>query len=191
VKITNLKCLTPDEKFIKLWKVRTEENNSWVFASRKEKPEAVYHSGKPDAVVIVPFIGNDILLTKEYRIPIGDWELGFPAGLIDKGESIEEAAKRELLEETGLEVKNIILISPILYTSAGLTDESFSYVFVEATGNISNKNQEKTERIESIIVSRNNIKDTISNSNMKLSSKLWPIVSMIELFSIEGNFVNV
>ena len=191
MEITDLKCLTPNEKFLKLWKVRTNENKLWVFASRKEKPEVIYHSDKADVVVIVPFLKDKIVLTKEYRMAINDYELGFPAGLVDGNEKVEDTAKRELFEETGLSTKNILLVSPILYTSSGLTDETFLYVFIEAEGNISTKNQEKTEKIEPIIVSRKNINKYITNSDIKLSSRLWPIVTMIELFSIESNLVNV
>ncbi|MHA2233511.1 MAG: NUDIX domain-containing protein, partial [Candidatus Hodarchaeales archaeon] len=37
-----------------------------------------------------------ILLVSQYRIPIAALEVAFPAGLVENGESIEEAALREL-----------------------------------------------------------------------------------------------
>jgi ADP-ribose pyrophosphatase len=42
-----------------------------------------------------------ILLVQQYRLPAGKklWEL--PAGKVDEGEKVLEAAKRELIEETG------------------------------------------------------------------------------------------
>lgn len=66
--------------------------------------ERVYERMRPsnrEAVMIVPIIGDDLLLIHEYAVGIESYELGFPKGLIDPGESILEAANRELMEEVG------------------------------------------------------------------------------------------
>ena len=50
------------------------------------------------------FDGGRILLAERGRAPlIGQWSL--PGGLVETGESLENAVRREVLEETGLEVK--------------------------------------------------------------------------------------
>ncbi|KAF9977237.1 hypothetical protein BGZ73_006600 [Actinomortierella ambigua] len=60
-----------------------------------------------DAVDIVPIIKNTagqathIVLVVQYRPPVGCFVIEFPSGLVDPGESAEQAALRELLEETG------------------------------------------------------------------------------------------
>ena len=48
--------------------------------------------------------GDRILVSREYRMAMAQWIYNFPAGLIDPGETPEESAKRELWEETGLEL---------------------------------------------------------------------------------------
>jgi len=54
------------------------------------------------AVMIVPIIDKDtILLVREYCAGTHTYELGFPKGLIDPGESPDVAANRELKEEIG------------------------------------------------------------------------------------------
>ncbi|WP_039988747.1 ADP compounds hydrolase NudE [Paraglaciecola arctica] len=54
------------------------------------------------AVMVVPFINDDeFLLVREYAAGTHSYELGFPKGLIDPGESPEVAANRELKEEIG------------------------------------------------------------------------------------------
>lgn len=41
------------------------------------------------------------LVISQYRPPLAAWSIEFPAGLIDEGETPEQAARRELEEETG------------------------------------------------------------------------------------------
>ena len=56
----------------------------------------------PDAVCIVPLLPDgSVLLEREFRYPLNSWCVSLPAGLIDAGESLEEAVARELSEETG------------------------------------------------------------------------------------------
>ncbi|WP_133469955.1 ADP compounds hydrolase NudE [Paraglaciecola marina] len=54
------------------------------------------------AVMIVPFINDhEFLLVREYAAGTHSYELGFPKGLIDPGETSDIAANRELKEEVG------------------------------------------------------------------------------------------
>jgi ADP-ribose pyrophosphatase len=56
----------------------------------------------PDCVVVLPRTPDGaLLLVRQYRPPLGDWVLEFPAGYVDPGETPERAARRELREETG------------------------------------------------------------------------------------------
>ena len=123
-KLTDLKWLN---MFEVAYVDKNGRNKSWQIATRAREPKCV--TGRftnPDAVVIVPFHTpeNKIDITREYRVPLADYEYGFPAGLVDDGESIEQAARRELKEETGLTLTRVIDISPPIYSSAGMTDES-------------------------------------------------------------------
>lgn len=49
---------------------------------------------------------NEIILVEQYRAGIDKPTLEIPGGMVDPGETPEEAAKRELLEETGYSSKN-------------------------------------------------------------------------------------
>ena len=60
------------------------------------------HIVHPGAVVIIPILDNgDVLLERQYRYPLGQVFIEFPAGKLDAGEAPLDCGKRELLEETG------------------------------------------------------------------------------------------
>jgi 8-oxo-dGTP diphosphatase len=55
-----------------------------------------------DAVIELPDHGRKIVLIERRNPPYG-W--AFPGGFVDVGESVENAARREMREETGLDVR--------------------------------------------------------------------------------------
>lgn len=64
----------------------------------------VYERMRPsdrEAVMIVPIVDDHLILIQEYAVGLECYELGFPKGLIDPGETPFEAANRELKEEAG------------------------------------------------------------------------------------------
>ena len=136
--ITTIEQLT-HERWVNLFSVTYENkghSGRWVFASRKEKP---YSGLSNDAVVIVPMLRNPgepprLVMVRELRPPVGGHVYGLPAGLVEPGEAVEEAVRREVREETGFEVTVIHRISQPLLSSAGLTDEAAAMAFIDVQG---------------------------------------------------------
>ena len=145
--------------------------------SRKNRP--IEDATKADIVVIVPTINADegkrLVVTKEFRVPIWDYEYGFPTGLIGDGEDIAEAASRELKEETGLDIVKINHISLPVFSSAGMTDESCHMVLVEAKGEASDRWSEDTEDIEVLLLDVEGIRDLLA-SKKKIAAKAWGLL---------------
>jgi 8-oxo-dGTP pyrophosphatase MutT (NUDIX family) len=62
-------------------------------------------------VVIVPVTDKkEVLPIKQFRPALNRYVVEFPAGLNDKGDTLEEAARRELLEETGYSAREMIYL---------------------------------------------------------------------------------
>ncbi len=74
--------------------------------------ERMRSSGR-EAVLIVPVIDDDLLLIHEYAVGTESYELGFPKGLIDPGESVLEAANRELMEEVGFGAQHFDVLAKL------------------------------------------------------------------------------
>lgn len=170
-KLTDCKWLN---LFEVLYKHKNPQEKSWIMCSRKARPIA--DAGKADAVFIVPIIktenGPRLVVTKEFRVPIWDYEYGFPAGLIDDGEDIADTVARELREETGLELVRIVHVSMPVYSSAGMTDESCNMVIVEAKGTPSAHSLHADEDIEVLLMDVEDIRQLLA-SNKKIAAKAW------------------
>jgi ADP-ribose pyrophosphatase len=129
-----------DEKWLNLYRATFRHDGHegrWVFASRGPGRDPRRAAGRCDAVQIVPVVRERgrkprLAAIKEFRVPVGDYVISFPAGLLEPGEALEETVRRELLEETGLEVTAVKRVSPPLYSSAGMTDEAVAVAFVDA-----------------------------------------------------------
>lgn len=131
-------------RFINVFDLQYEPGKHYYNATRSKaenlvalKSDKEFQEMTPDAVscfVIVEVKGEEpkLLLSYEFRYPTGQFLLSPPAGLIDPEDREAEApallaAKREILEETGLTVTEkdrIRLVNPLLFSSPGMTDES-------------------------------------------------------------------
>lgn len=91
-----------------------------------------YTVKKADEVVILPFISKkDILIEEQYRPVVKAHLQELPAGLIDKNEKPEAAARRELEEETGYKARNMKFLVAYYISPGFLNTVTYFYL---ATG---------------------------------------------------------
>ena len=131
--------------------------------------------GGRKSVFMAIIVDDKLLVTKEYRVPIGDFEWSMPAGLIDGDEALELAAKRELKEETGLDLISVSSVSPFLYNTSGMTDESTAVLFGKASGNIAYDGLEESENIEAFLMNVDEVQELLNDSEKQFGAKAWLI----------------
>lgn len=76
----------------------------------------------PGAVAIVALLGERMLVVEQYRKAMEKAQVEIPAGKLDSGEEPEEAARRELEEETGFRAVSLQHLHTFS-TSPGFADE--------------------------------------------------------------------
>lgn len=178
-KITTL----ADTKFLKLYDAEYVNKNGdtghWSIASRKDLDTIKNQmfnglEEKIDAVIIVAthIEMNKLVVIKQFRVPLNDYVYELPAGLIDSGEDFEKTVRRELKEETGLELVDIdySFSKEKAYVSTGMTDESVALVYCRCIGDVSKENLEADEDIEALLLDKEEAKELISK-NVKIDIK--------------------
>jgi ADP-ribose pyrophosphatase len=99
-------------------------------------------------VVIVPITEEgEAVLIRQFRPPVNSYVVEFPAGLNDRGEEIEEAAARELLEETGYRAREMFLLTkgPL---SSGSSSEILTAFLAKGLNYAGVGQRDETEDIE-------------------------------------------
>ena len=131
----------------------------WVDAKGVQRVwESAERINDAGAVMIIARLrpSNRLLLIRQFRPPARIPVMEFPAGLMEAGESAEQAAARELREETGYAAA-ITAVHPPAYTTPGLSNESVYVVEADIDENapenrIPETNFDPSEMIESICV---------------------------------------
>lgn len=135
---------------------------------------------KPADAVILLVLNTEhtkMLVSKEFRLGVNKVVYGDVAGMVDAGETPEQAAKRELYEETGLILTNIIDKLNPTYTCAPVTDELTYMIICEAEGEIRGSDS-SNEEIQAIWVDKQEMLKLLSEDSIIFSGRMQAFAYM-------------
>lgn len=171
-----------DNTHLNFFEMEVEDRKGHVFpyymASRAKDAAGLkmnaFGPDRPDGVVMFGLYGEKrdrVVLVRQYRYPLGGYIYEFPAGLVEAGEDLHQAAVREMKEETGLEFsieKPDPMYEKPFYTTIGMTDECCSMVFGQAHGRVSREGLEDSEELEVVLADRNEVRRILKEERVSL-----------------------
>ncbi len=94
----------------------------------------VYHSvSQPDYIGILARTRSGLIpIVQQYRPAVESYTWELPAGLLEQGESLEDACRRELKEETGLDAESITYLGSY-FADTGRLENRLHAFFVRAS----------------------------------------------------------
>lgn len=131
-----------------------------------KKHEAYYILEYPDwATAFALTEDNKVIMVRQYRHGLGEISTELPGGVIDKGETAEQAIKRELKEETGYEFASIEEIGQVAPNPA--TSNNYMHMFIAKGGKkVSVQNLDATEDVEVLIHSIDEVKQMLRENKI-------------------------
>lgn len=97
-----------------------------------------------DWAIVIPVRGDNFVMVKQWRHGEKSLSIEFPGGVIDKGETPEQAAVRELLEETGCTAEKITKLGSVSPNPALMSN----HVHIFLAENLSEPHEQKLDKDE-------------------------------------------
>lgn len=162
-----------ENHFFKITKDKCEKSDGTII-------EQYYTIERPTVAVIAAFTEkNELVLINQYRHPVKNTDIELPAGYIEKNENIEQAAHRELLEETGYKAEKLEEIQEV-YSSAGLMSNNIHFFIGFNAKKIQEPKLDENEELEVLttpfenaikLLEEEKIKDMASVTGILLAKK--------------------
>lgn len=164
-----------DGKYLKKYELtylnKAGKEKKYEIVSRKEISGPEDLGKKVSGISIIAYKDDKMLLLREFRMAINKEIYNLCAGMIEDGETIEECAKRELYEETGLTVKRFIDILPPAFSAVGFSDVQTHIVMLEAEGRIGDHTSDN-EEIRAAFYTKEQITEMLKTEEFSARSQL-------------------
>ena len=164
-----------DGKYLKNYEItyrnKAGKEKKYEIVSRRELTDIQDVGTTPSGVSIIATKDNKMLLLHEFRMGVNRTIYNLCAGMIEPNETIEECIKRELYEETGLQVKKINKILPPSYSAVAISDTMTYIAFVEAEGEF-HDHTSANEQIEAAFYTKEEITDLLQTEPFSSRAQL-------------------
>lgn len=141
------------------------------YLNKDEKIIYREHVNAGPASVILPITEDGkVIMIQEPRTPIGTIILALPAGMIEPGEPAEEAAIRELEEETGYLANNIKFMLEY-YPAVGYSDEKIS-IYLATNLKKTKQHLDDTEDIKVLEIPLDEVEKMLDNNELITASTM-------------------
>lgn len=161
------------------YKLRNDETKIYESVVRKQteinSKTMGHHTTNAVVMIVLNKEHTRMLINKEFRLSVNDWVYNLPASLIDRGESVEEALRRELKEETGLDVVRIIRTLPASFCSIGESNTTTILSYIEATGTLHNDGN-PAEEIEPLWIDKGRAREILKSD--RITSRTQVLLDM-------------
>lgn len=161
------------------YKLRNDETKIYESVVRKQteinSKTMGHHTTNAVVMIVLNKEHTKMLINKEFRLSVNDWVYNLPADLIDRSESVEEALRRELKEETGLDVVRIIRTLPASFCSIGESNTTTILSYIEATGTLHNDGN-PAEEIEPLWIDKGRAREILKSD--RITSRTQVLLDM-------------
>lgn len=174
MKLLSLKKVK-DGKYLKNYELtylnKKGKEKVYEIVSRHEIADEKALGNHVSGVSIVAYCEDKLLLLREFRMGVNHYVYNLCAGMIEEGESMEECIKRELYEETGLQVKRIIQILKPSYSAVAISDIKTQIAFVEVEGGFEDHTSDN-EMIEAKFYTKEEVRELLETEEFSSRAQM-------------------